>query len=142
VPTLMNSCSALWRKALLFLLAVAGGVGLQAAEFAATGPTKETKLQLNQFLGAVKVTFDLLPTTMSFDLQRRQRRLGRGVVHNLSRWHSRPAYENPHRARGYGPSETGKDLVLWLNRTIDLNVSHDHRVEISILPRRLKDKEK
>ena len=39
-----------------------------AAEFAATGPTKETKLDAARFHGAVKVTFDLQPTTMSFDL--------------------------------------------------------------------------
>jgi hypothetical protein len=38
------------------------------ATFSATGPTKETKLLPDRFLGAVKVTFDLLPTTMSFDL--------------------------------------------------------------------------
>ncbi len=42
--------------------------GLYAAEFAATGPTKETRLPPDKFLGAVKVTFDLNPTTMSFDL--------------------------------------------------------------------------
>ena len=41
---------------------------VRAAEFAATGPTKETKLDPAKFLGAVKVTFDLSPTTMSFDL--------------------------------------------------------------------------
>jgi hypothetical protein len=40
----------------------------QGSDFAATGPTKETKLPPEKFLGAVKVTFDLLPTTMSFDL--------------------------------------------------------------------------
>ena len=42
--------------------------GLYAADFAATGPTKETPLPPEKHLGAVKVTFDLLPTTMSFDL--------------------------------------------------------------------------
>jgi hypothetical protein len=50
------------------ILTLAAACGLQAAEFAATGPVKETKLEPGQFLGAVKVTFDLLPTTMSFDL--------------------------------------------------------------------------
>jgi hypothetical protein len=40
----------------------------QAADFAATGPVQETKLPPEKFTGAVKVTFDLLPTTMSFDL--------------------------------------------------------------------------
>ena len=50
------------------LLTLATACGLQAAEFAATGPVKETKLEPAQFLGAVKVTFDLLPTTMSFGL--------------------------------------------------------------------------
>ena len=39
-----------------------------AAEFSATGPTKETKLDPARFLGAVQVTFDPQPTTMSFDL--------------------------------------------------------------------------
>ena len=52
----------------LLALALVAACGLHAAEFAATGPVKETKLEPAQFLGAVKVTFDLLPTTMSFDL--------------------------------------------------------------------------
>ena len=56
--------AALWTT----LFALAAACGLQAAEFAATGPAKETKLPPDKFLGAVKVTFDLLPTTMSFDL--------------------------------------------------------------------------
>lgn len=37
-------------------------------EFSAVGPEKETKLRPEAFVGAVKVSFDLLPTTMSFDL--------------------------------------------------------------------------
>ena len=49
-------------------LAISTACGLHAAEFAATGPEKLTKLPPDKFLGAVKVTFDLLPTTMSFDL--------------------------------------------------------------------------
>lgn len=36
--------------------------------FSARGPTKETRLNPDQLLGAVKVTFDLQPTSMSFDL--------------------------------------------------------------------------
>ena len=53
----------------LGLVAILGATcGSHAAEFAATGPAKETKLEAAQFLGAVKVSFDLLPTTMSFDL--------------------------------------------------------------------------
>ena len=41
---------------------------LHAAEFSAAGPKKETQLPPECFVGAVRVTFDLLPTTMSFDL--------------------------------------------------------------------------
>jgi hypothetical protein len=37
-------------------------------KFAATGPTQPVKMERSQFKGAVKVTFDLLPTSMSFDL--------------------------------------------------------------------------
>jgi hypothetical protein len=37
-------------------------------KFAATGPRQPVKLERSQFKGAVKVSFDLLPTTMSFDL--------------------------------------------------------------------------
>jgi hypothetical protein len=37
-------------------------------KFEATGPIQPVKLERSQFKGAVKVTFDLLPTTMSFDL--------------------------------------------------------------------------
>ncbi len=49
-------------------IALATAFRLHAADFAATGPAKEIKLPPAQFFGAVKVTFDLLPTTMSFDL--------------------------------------------------------------------------
>lgn len=58
--------TALWRWTTHCALAAV--CGLHAAEFAATGPAKETKLKPAQFPGAAKVTFDLLPTTMSFDL--------------------------------------------------------------------------
>lgn len=54
--------------ALLLGLTNLAANGTQGADFAATGPTKETKLPPQKFLGAVTVTFDLLPTTMSFDL--------------------------------------------------------------------------
>ena len=37
-------------------------------EFKAVGPTQPVKLQRSQFKGAIKVSFDLLPTSMSFDL--------------------------------------------------------------------------
>jgi len=37
-------------------------------KFAATGPAQPMKLAPDQFKGAVKVTFDLQPTSMSFDL--------------------------------------------------------------------------
>ena len=50
------------------VLTFAAACGLHAVDFAATGPVKETKLPPEQHLGAVKITFDLLPTTMSFDL--------------------------------------------------------------------------
>ena len=56
----------IFRRVLLPALATA--CGLQAADFAATGPVKATKLPPDKFLGAVKVTFDLHPTTMSSDL--------------------------------------------------------------------------
>jgi hypothetical protein len=54
----------------MFVLSIVASVacGLQAAEFAVTGPIRQTRIPPTQFLGAVKVTFDLLPTTMSFDL--------------------------------------------------------------------------
>lgn len=50
------------------IIMLAASCCLHAAEFAATGPTKETKLPIDKFLGAVKVSFDLHPHTMSFDL--------------------------------------------------------------------------
>lgn len=53
---------------LVFSIVIAAATVLHADEFAATGPTKETRLPPAKFLGAVKVTFDLTPTTMSFDL--------------------------------------------------------------------------
>jgi len=37
-------------------------------KFEAKGPTRPVKFDRSQFTGAVTVTFDLLPTTMSFDL--------------------------------------------------------------------------
>jgi hypothetical protein len=43
-------------------------LGAHGAEFAASGPVKETQLPPEKHLGAVKVTFDLQPVTMSFDL--------------------------------------------------------------------------
>lgn len=49
-------------------VALALTVPARAAEFAATEPAKEIKLDPAKFLGAVKVTFDLQPTPMSFDL--------------------------------------------------------------------------
>jgi hypothetical protein len=39
-----------------------------AAGSAATGPTKGTKLLPDKFHGTVKITLDLHPATMSFDL--------------------------------------------------------------------------
>ena len=36
---------------------------------------------------------------------------------------------------GYEQTEQGKDLVIWLNKTIDLNAVDEHRVEISIIPK-------
>jgi hypothetical protein len=44
------------------------GATIHAQQFAAEGPTTETKLEPEELLGAVTITFDLLPTTMSFDL--------------------------------------------------------------------------
>ncbi len=35
---------------------------------------------------------------------------------------------------GFEQSSTGKDLVVWLNRTIDLNVRDEHSVEFAIIP--------
>ena len=55
-------------KSFLPALTISAACGLQAAEFAATGPTEVGRLEPEKFLGAVKVTFDLHPTTMSFDL--------------------------------------------------------------------------
>jgi hypothetical protein len=49
-----------------FLLLLAGNLA-QAQNFEAIGPRTPTQLSPGQ-VGAVKVTFDLLPTTMSFDL--------------------------------------------------------------------------
>jgi len=37
-------------------------------KFRAIGPTQPVKLERSQFKGAIKVTFDMLPTSMSFDL--------------------------------------------------------------------------
>lgn len=43
-------------------------MGQENSKFEATGPTQPVKFDNSQFRGAVKVTFDLIPTTMSFDL--------------------------------------------------------------------------
>jgi len=43
-------------------------VSVVSRKFDAQGPTQPVKFQPSQFNGAVKVTFDLLPTSMSFDL--------------------------------------------------------------------------
>lgn len=60
---------SLWcRRAVIGALATACTVSLPAEELSATGPWNETRLPPDKFLGAVRVTFDLLPTTMSFDL--------------------------------------------------------------------------
>ena len=52
----------------LLLLGLSSSDEARAGEFAAVGPTRETRLPGDRLLGAVKVTFDLRPTTMSFDL--------------------------------------------------------------------------
>ena len=39
---------------------------------------------------------------------------------------------------GYEQTATGKDLVIWLNKTLDLNAAEDHRVNIAIVPERPK----
>jgi hypothetical protein len=52
----------------VFLLCVFVVVDAQAAEFAAKGPTTEKRLPQEQLTGAVTVTFEMLPTAMSFDL--------------------------------------------------------------------------
>ena len=43
-------------------------VSAQDRQFEAIGPLHEQRLPRNKLLGAVRVTFDLLPTSMSFDL--------------------------------------------------------------------------
>lgn len=50
------------------LFGVAEVCGMQAPEYVATVPVQETRLPPDKFLSAVKVTFDLHPNTMSFDL--------------------------------------------------------------------------
>ena len=37
---------------------------------------------------------------------------------------------------GYENTATGKDLVIWVNRTIDLTAAEDHKVAVSITPSR------
>ena len=37
---------------------------------------------------------------------------------------------------GFEQTAAGKDLVIWLNKTLDLNVRDEHRTEISIFPNR------
>jgi hypothetical protein len=59
----MNAPTVILAGLITFLAAAAG-----TAEFTATGPAREMKLPPEKLNGAVKVTFDLLPTTMSFDL--------------------------------------------------------------------------
>jgi hypothetical protein len=49
-------------------LSVVMGQENLSTKFEATGPTQPVKFDRSQFRGAVKVTFDLIPTTMSFDL--------------------------------------------------------------------------
>lgn len=53
---------------LVLFVALPGTQAAGAAEFAATGPKDATRQPQEKFLGAVKVTFDLQPTSMSFDL--------------------------------------------------------------------------
>jgi hypothetical protein len=59
---------------ILLLLVLWSFAGVEAAataqspRFAAIGPEKETRFSNEQLLGAVRVTFDLQPTSMSFDL--------------------------------------------------------------------------
>jgi hypothetical protein len=45
-----------------------GTASRMSRKFAANGPTKPVRLKPSQFLGAITVSFDLLPTSMSFDL--------------------------------------------------------------------------
>jgi hypothetical protein len=60
--------------AFVFLLHSCFGLSLVMGQeklitkFEAEGPTQPVKFDRSQFRGAVKVTFDLIPTTMSFDL--------------------------------------------------------------------------
>jgi hypothetical protein len=51
-----------------YLLFIAIGNLAQAQKFEAIGSRTPKQLSPDKFLGAVQVTFDLLPTTMSFDL--------------------------------------------------------------------------
>ena len=48
-------------------LSVVMGQENLSTKFEAKGPTQPVKFDRSQFRGAVKVTFDLIPTTMSFD---------------------------------------------------------------------------
>jgi hypothetical protein len=59
-----------WLLVLLALHVLCGpsAIGAHSNQFAAIGPVRETRLSPNELLGAVRVTFDLQPTSMSFDL--------------------------------------------------------------------------
>ncbi|MBL8856094.1 MAG: hypothetical protein JNK57_19170 [Planctomycetaceae bacterium] len=52
----------------LFLLGIGAVADAQTVDFAAQGPVSEKRLPSTELTGAVTVSFDLVPTTMSFDL--------------------------------------------------------------------------
>ena len=56
------------RSFIIFINIVAIFSLAQAQKFEATGPTSPVKLNPENFIGAVKVTFNQLPTSLSFDL--------------------------------------------------------------------------
>lgn len=133
-------------KSFLPALTISAACGLQAAEFAATGPTEVGRLEPEKFLGAVKVTFDLLPTTMSFDLP----------------WHFCSVAENGLKVAHFAaetyiqtdptltlfkmfgskpgtvfPEDSAKDIAYqMLKKTLDLNERAEHRAEMAFIPNR------
>ena len=70
--TLSNSiCRIAMNIFVAAVLCTALGYAMPSAgqsEFRATGPTEPVKIERREMRGAIKVTYDLLPTSMSFDL--------------------------------------------------------------------------
>jgi hypothetical protein len=53
---------------LFYLICISQVIAQQNEKFEVKGPTQPVKIEPDKFRGAIQVSFDMLPTTMSFDL--------------------------------------------------------------------------